>query len=78
MTETNWLMREKARAPGELAGKPSDRWPAKRKQALLRAIDLEAITEYDACERYGLTRLELAEWRRGILMRRDVQPERAR
>ena len=76
--QQHWLKREQAKALGELDGAGSTRWHVKRKLALLRALDLEAITEGEAQSRYLVSPAEIAEWRRGVLRRSDLQPNRVR
>ena len=71
---------EQARALGTLISHraaSSGRWPASRKRALLAAIDCGAISLDIALSEYGASAPEIAEWRRGILQRCDVQPDRA-
>jgi hypothetical protein len=42
------------------------RWVPRRKAAVILAIRSNAITVWDACERYGLSAEELANWERDL------------
>ena len=41
------------------------RWSARRKRAVLLALDLGEISEEEVCRRYAMHADELAAWRRG-------------
>lgn len=72
---------EQALAFGNLighAGEQTGRWPKSRKHALMEAIEVGALSIDEAAERYALSSAELEEWRRGVMTRRDVQPDRVR
>jgi len=42
------------------------RWTPRRKAAVILAIRNKAITVWNACERYGLSAEEIAEWERDL------------
>lgn len=49
-----------------LPPKDTKRWVARRKAAVVAALEAGAITESEACARYGLSEEELTGWRDSV------------
>ncbi len=53
-------------AAAELPPPDTKRWVARRKAAVLAAINAGVLTRADACARYGISELELQLWERAV------------
>ena len=52
--------------PDDLPPAHIKRWVSRRKAEIVTAVDGGLLTRQDACDRYGISREELAQWERGF------------
>lgn len=56
------------KALDNLPPEDTTRWVASRKAAVVKAVDVGALTEIEVCERYDLSEEELAIWRESLAL----------
>ena len=55
-----------ANAATELPPTDTKRWVARRKAAVLAAINAGILSRFEACARYGISEVELQLWERAV------------